>query len=182
MALSEEEQRMLEQLEASLSREDPRLASTLRGTRTSIEPRRILVGVAGFLLGLALLVGGMAWKWPLSLVGFAVMLAAAYYCISGRPDARQRFEVPGATQRPGSTTRSGAGQGGRGQGGRGRGGSIRATNSRIGGGRAANGRSSSNRSSSTRGGSQSSDARDRTGDQAFMDRLEERWKRRQEGR
>lgn len=173
MALSEEEQRMLEQLEASLSREDPRLASTLRGTRgSSIEPRRILIGAAGFIAGLALLVGGMAWKWPLSLVGFAVMLAAAYFVIAGRQDPHQRFEVPDGRQRSGAKVRAGNPRG-RGRSTRtGMSGTVTGGAHRSGSSRAS-GRTGSGRTGSGRSGS---------GDQAFMDRLEERWKRRQDGR
>ncbi|MCT1458895.1 DUF3040 domain-containing protein [Aestuariimicrobium sp. p3-SID1156] len=78
MALSREEQRRLEELEALLAEDDPHLAHTLRGTRPNpITGRRALVGGAGFLVGIALLVAGMQWHWTVSVVGFLVMLAAA---------------------------------------------------------------------------------------------------------
>ena len=78
MALSREEQRRLEELEALLAEDDPQLAHTLRGTRPSpVTGRRALVGGAGFLAGIGLLVAGMQWHWTISVAGFLVMLAAA---------------------------------------------------------------------------------------------------------
>ena len=77
MALSDKEQRLLEQLEAALAAEDPKLANTLRGTghRTLHRRRAALAGV-GFVLGVVALVAGMQIGWGLSIVGFVVMLAA----------------------------------------------------------------------------------------------------------
>lgn len=77
MALSEKEQRLLEQLEASLSAEDPKLARTL-GSRTprKIHGRRAGLAGLGFLAGVALLIVGMQTVWVLSVIGFLVMLAS----------------------------------------------------------------------------------------------------------
>ena len=60
MALSEEEQRLLEQMEAALAAEDPKLVNTLRGTGVrKLHRRRAAVAGVGFFVGLALLVVGM---------------------------------------------------------------------------------------------------------------------------
>src|SRR5688572_9469254 len=59
--------------------EDPKLASTLRGTSMQRAARRraIVAGVV-FVLGLALLTGGVIATQPIvGIVGFVVMLAAA---------------------------------------------------------------------------------------------------------
>lgn len=79
MPLSEEELRLLEQMERALVEEDPKFASTLRGTslRRSARRRAILAGVA-FLGGVAILMTGAITQVPLvGIAGFVVMLASA---------------------------------------------------------------------------------------------------------
>jgi hypothetical protein len=77
--LSEEENRLLAQMERALAAEDPKFVSTLRG-RTLERTARLRAVGAGivFLAGIALLMGGviaqMTW---LGIVGFLVMLASA---------------------------------------------------------------------------------------------------------
>jgi len=77
--LSEEELRLLEQMERALVEEDPKLASTLRGTSMQrAARRRAIVAGAVFVVGLALLiVGGSAGQPIVGIGGFVVMLAAA---------------------------------------------------------------------------------------------------------
>jgi hypothetical protein len=59
--LSEHEQRLLDQIERALYAEDPKFVSTVRGGRLRKPTRRRrLQGVALFLLGLVLLVVGLA--------------------------------------------------------------------------------------------------------------------------
>ncbi|WP_203566900.1 DUF3040 domain-containing protein [Aestuariimicrobium ganziense] len=79
MALSDEEQRLLQQLEASLAKDDPKLAHTLRGTRprTMVSARTTALSAVGFVLGLGLLVAGISIHWSVSVVGFLIMLASA---------------------------------------------------------------------------------------------------------
>ena len=136
MALSHEEQRRLEELEALLAQDDPKLAHTLRGTRhRPFTGRRAMTSGAGFLLGIGLLVAGMQWHWTISVLGFLVMLAAAVHLVG---------------ERPGAPAEAGASSGG---------GSRR---------RGRTGRPSSGRPSAPASGE-------------FMDRLEDRWRRRQRG-
>jgi hypothetical protein len=78
--LSDEEARLLHQLEQSLAAEDPDFASTLRGSKFMAHNRRIaILAVLGFLGGLVLLFAGAvsAMTW-LGVVGFLTMLATAY--------------------------------------------------------------------------------------------------------
>src|SRR3954451_25307159 len=73
--LSEEELRALEQMERALVQEDPKLASTLRGTnlRRAARRRAVLAGV-GFVLGIAILmVGAVARLTVVGILGFVVM-------------------------------------------------------------------------------------------------------------
>lgn len=79
MPLSEEELRLLEQMERALSEEDPKFASTLRGTslRRAARRRAILCGVV-FVAGIALLMAGaVSQVWPIGIAGFVVMLGSA---------------------------------------------------------------------------------------------------------
>ncbi len=82
MALSEEEQRLLDELEASLMADDPRLARTMRSTGSIKVHRRsaTLAGV-GFLLGIVLLIGGMQVHPLISVLGFVFMLASTVLAI-----------------------------------------------------------------------------------------------------
>jgi hypothetical protein len=77
--LSEEELRLLEQMERALVEEDPKLASTLRGTafRRSARRRAIAAG-ACFVLGVVVLMtGAVAQIAPVGIAGFVIMLASA---------------------------------------------------------------------------------------------------------
>lgn len=79
MPLSEEELRLLEQMERALVEEDPKLASTLRGTafRRAARRRAILAG-ACFVLGVVVLMtGAVASITAVGVVGFVIMLASA---------------------------------------------------------------------------------------------------------
>ena len=76
MALSEDEQRLLEQMEAALAAEDPKLASTLRGTTRSLHRRRAVLAAVGFAAGITCLIAGMQVHPAVSVIGFVVMLAA----------------------------------------------------------------------------------------------------------
>ena len=79
MPLSEEELRALEQMERALVQEDPKLASTLRGTnlRRAAQRRAILAGVC-FVAGVGVLMAGAIGRITLvGVLGFVVMLASA---------------------------------------------------------------------------------------------------------
>ena len=57
MALSDEEQRLLEQMEAALAAEDPKLVNALRGTSVRrVHRRRAALAGVGFFAGLGLLI------------------------------------------------------------------------------------------------------------------------------
>lgn len=98
MPLSDHEQRMLDQIESALYAEDPKFASSVRGghLRTP-STRRRLQGVGLFVLGLAMLVSGVAVKatmiggFPvLSVLGFVVMFAGVVFAVTGPPAAGSR--------------------------------------------------------------------------------------------
>jgi hypothetical protein len=78
VTLSREEQRLLDQMEAALSEQDPALNVTLSSSeRRPLRWLRALCAGVVFLVGLALLVAGMSTAVALSVVGYVVMVAAA---------------------------------------------------------------------------------------------------------
>jgi len=145
--LSEEELRLLEQMERALVEEDPKFASTLRGTtlRQSARRKAVLAGVV-FVVGIVVLMTGVVAEQPVvGILGFLVMLVSA---------------TVGLTFLRGQRTAP-AGEAPHAQGG----GSVasRGGFTVIDGGRAGKQR----RQRHQTGGS-------------FMDRMEERWRRRRE--
>ncbi|MFE7772314.1 DUF3040 domain-containing protein [Streptomyces sp. NPDC057445] len=103
MPLSEHEQRMLEQMERALYAEDPKFATALEGSglRTYTR-RRVYQAVAGFLVGIALLMAGMVTTviW-ISVVGFLVMLGCAVLAVTGwRKAPKPGEQGPGAQAAP----------------------------------------------------------------------------------
>jgi hypothetical protein len=91
--LSDHEQRVLEQMERALAAEDPKFASSFRGSAARRHTRRrLLLAFAGILVGLAILlcavvVEAIATRLPLQIIvglaGFAIMLGSAYMTVTG---------------------------------------------------------------------------------------------------
>ena len=89
MELSEEELRMLEQMERALVEEDPKLASTLRGTSFQRAARRrmilggvILVAGIGLLVVAVLLDLSAVIQTIVGVLGFVVMLGGAILALT----------------------------------------------------------------------------------------------------
>lgn len=80
MPLSEEEQRLLEQMEQALAAEDPKFVSTIRGAASRAHHKRIVVlGCLGFVIGVAaLMTGAVLMETWIAVAGFLVMLGSAY--------------------------------------------------------------------------------------------------------
>jgi len=96
--LSEEELRLLEQMERALAAEDPKFVSALQGrTLRRVARMRTIAAGAVFLGGLALLMGGamssMTW---LGAVGFVVMLGSATLGMAAWRGQRAPEERPSA--------------------------------------------------------------------------------------
>jgi len=101
MPLSEYEQRVLDEMEQSLASEDPRLATHLGGDpqRSTI---RYVVAILGTLLGIGLLVVGVATSIVVvGVIGFVVMFASVALALAW-PKPRD-----GATARQGGAEPSG---------------------------------------------------------------------------
>jgi hypothetical protein len=98
MALSEDEQRRLDQLEASLAAEDPDLAQKFGAKPVArAHGARLALCAVGFVVGLAALVGGISLTFVLSVVGFVVMFASVALALV---PARTAVPAPDKTARP----------------------------------------------------------------------------------
>ena len=110
MPLSEHEQRLLDQIERALYAEDPKFASTVRGSRLRRPSRRRrLQGVAILIIGLLLLVVGVALPVArvaeipvLSVIGFLLMFGGAMWALSAVGQRDQSAEEGG--DKPQQTT------------------------------------------------------------------------------
>lgn len=115
MPLSEHEQRLLEQIERALYQEDPKFASSVSGGRMSKPARRRRIqGAVLFLLGLVLLVAGVAVQalWigdvpVVSIVGFLAMLGGALLAVTSIGSRGKNGESGEAAQEPSSKEKSG---------------------------------------------------------------------------
>jgi hypothetical protein len=108
VALSEEEQRLLDQMEAALAAEDPKLVNALRGTGTRrVHRRRAAIAGVGVFAGLALLITGMSTQLFLSVIGFVVMVAAAVIAIYSWQHVGTNADPGRSADRPKTTQPSG---------------------------------------------------------------------------
>lgn len=79
MPLSDHEQRMLDQIESALYAEDPKFASSVRGGGfRAPTARRRLQGAALFIIGLGMLVSGVAFKE--TMIGSFPILSVFRFC------------------------------------------------------------------------------------------------------
>jgi hypothetical protein len=95
MPLSEHEQRLLEQMERALYAEDPKFATSMRNPRTVAgDKRRVALGVVAFLIGIGLLLAGVATQLVVvGVVGFLAMLGGIWLAVLA---FRPRTENPAA--------------------------------------------------------------------------------------
>ena len=83
MPLSDREKRLLEEMEAALLTEDPRLVSALSADPALPSRKRIVAGAVLVLVGLATVVGGvMAKVPPVGIFGFIIALTGVISAIS----------------------------------------------------------------------------------------------------
>ena len=96
MPLSEEELRLLEQMERALVEEDPKLASTLRGTSFRRAARRRAIIAAGcFVIGVVVLMtGAVAQLVLVGIAGFVIMLVSATVALTAWRGQQSRAGVP----------------------------------------------------------------------------------------
>ncbi len=99
MPLSEEEMRLLEQMERALVAEDPKLASTMRGKSSSASSRRrLILAVVFFAVGITVLMTGAIMRQTfVGVAGFLTMLVSAYFGLMSfrRPPPSQKQHPSG---------------------------------------------------------------------------------------
>jgi Flp pilus assembly protein TadB len=90
MSLSDEERRLLTELEDVLTAQDPCLARNLQAAQPSgPDHRRLVLAILVFLAGLALVIIGVATQIALiGVAGFALECAAAYWFLSRANDTQ----------------------------------------------------------------------------------------------
>jgi hypothetical protein len=103
MPLSEHEQRILADIEARLRAEDPRFANTVGNATVARHlRRRIKLDVLAFLVGFALLFVGIRVNLLWGVLGFGLMLGAAYHglTLAKRLASDQAAGDPGTARTP----------------------------------------------------------------------------------
>ena len=91
MPLSEQEQRLLDEMERNLyqSGQDPVVRVGSQGVRLDV--RAIVIGVLGVILGLVTLLVGVSNRLPwLGVIGFVVMFAGVLFAVAGPKGRRSR--------------------------------------------------------------------------------------------
>jgi hypothetical protein len=152
--LSEHEQRQLEQIEQSLYADYPRFAHAARRSDPRVHyKRRVVEAAFGFLLGIGMLLAGVMANIWIGVAGFVVMLACAMWALNSWRHMTGTATTRGAAPpEAGTVTDIGTAAGRRGK--------------------------------DRRGGAARRGAKDRRSGRAhnpgLMERLEERWRRRQE--
>jgi hypothetical protein len=79
MALSEDEQRRLDEMESALLRDDPGFAASVSISR--IRTRRRIIAALGFLLGVILLIGGLVTTATAVLIGVLISVTGVLLMI-----------------------------------------------------------------------------------------------------
>jgi len=109
MPLSEHEQRLLEEMERSLYRNDADFVATVGGHRGRPAYRSIVLGILITVVGIACLVVGVFLQAPIiGIVGFVVMLAGVLLAIA--PPRRRAGEAEEPASGAASAPKSRAGQ------------------------------------------------------------------------
>ncbi|GAA1693251.1 spore wall synthesis complex protein [Microcella alkalica] len=105
MPLSEQEQRLLEEMERSLYQNDADFVATVSGRRGRPNYTQIVLGSLLAIAGVATLVAGVIVQLPIvGVVGFALMLGGVLLVLSpGRASADE--PRPGSTSRPAAASK-----------------------------------------------------------------------------
>ncbi|MBC7591481.1 MAG: DUF3040 domain-containing protein [Salinibacterium sp.] len=106
MPLSEQEQRLLEEMERSLYQNDADFVATVNPNRGKPNYRILVIGVLVGILGIATLVAGVIVRQPLvGVLGFAVMFVGVLLIFA--PPRRGSTQLPKAPESP-NKSRSGS--------------------------------------------------------------------------
>jgi hypothetical protein len=113
MPLSEHEQRILAEIERRLLEEDPKFAQQVGSSFRAHLARRMKLAVAGFIIGIVVVVLGFTYSRYVALVGAAMMVASILvFAQSLRRRASAERPQPGATAADAPSPRRGGSSGG----------------------------------------------------------------------
>jgi hypothetical protein len=116
MPLSEHEQRILAEIERRLLEEDPKFAHQVGASFRAHLARRLKFAVAGFVLGLIVVVAGFVQNVAFGVAGFVIMLASVFVFVrTMRRRATVERPVAGAAasgSAPANQRRGGGSKGG----------------------------------------------------------------------
>ena len=114
MPLSDHEQKLLDEIEQALYRDDPKFAASVRSARTRSRTRRaVVLGTLGIVVGLALvLVGLVVQIIALSVVGFVLVVGACGYGVQVLRGRDKGGSAPNGESGPSHGANSGKQQGG----------------------------------------------------------------------
>lgn len=96
MALSEHEQRLLDEMERGLYQSEADVMKTVSGSRRRVNYRSLVLGIILALVGIGVLVGGVAAQllW-LGLIGFAAMLGGVLLMFApGEAEGTEHVSTP----------------------------------------------------------------------------------------
>jgi hypothetical protein len=104
--LSDRERKLLAEMEQALSADDPRLSSTLTGSRTFVGRTRVLTGLGALLSGLAIILGGLISQTvPVGIFGFLVALFGLITLLSALSTLGKGSKMAKAQKRSGLRAR-----------------------------------------------------------------------------
>lgn len=114
MPLSEQEQRLLDEMERSLYHNDADFVSAVSGGRGKLNYGALVLGILVAILGLGIVIGGVVFHQPLiGLVGFVAMFTGVLLALrrskrgKGMPAAPKPGARPGGSARGGASSKSG---------------------------------------------------------------------------
>ena len=103
MPLSEQEQRLLDEMERSLYHSDADDVTTVGARRGRPNLTAIVIGVVAGLVGVVLLLVGVAVRQPIvGVIGFAIMFGGALFAIAPPRRFTVDADAPGARPRKGA--------------------------------------------------------------------------------
>jgi len=111
MPLSEQEQRLLDEMERSLYHNDADFVSAVSGGRGRLNYGALVLGILVGILGLGVVIAGVIFHQPIiGIVGFVAMFAGVLLALRRSKRARGAAAMPGAA--PTSAPRSSAAKSG----------------------------------------------------------------------
>jgi Protein of unknown function (DUF3040) len=109
MPLSEQEQRLLDEMERNLYQNDADFVASVGGHRTKPSARSITIGIIIAIVGVAALLTGVIVRQPVvGVIGFAIMFAGVLIAIA--PPRRLAAPSPRTPNSKSGTAKSGAGR------------------------------------------------------------------------